>query len=88
MEFLLDSFVLELGTEPCGGWRIFLNHFLAGGGQLSLEFMAYLTFFFLLMLVLGFFLCLFLVFFFEVTEEQYNKKKRSGNLTLAFKCKL
>lgn len=87
MEFLVDSFVLELGTEPCGGWRIFLNHFLAGGGQMSLEFMAYLTFF-LLMLVLGFFVCLVLVFFFEVTEEQYNKKKRSGNLTLAFKCKL
>lgn len=28
------------------------------------------------------------LFSLEVTEKQYNKKKRSGKLSLAFKCKL
>lgn len=60
--------MLELGTEPCTGWGI-LNHFLAGGGQMSLGLMAYLTFFFFwLMLVLGLFGFVF-IFSFEVNEE-------------------
>lgn len=77
--------MLELGTELCACWGT-LNHFLAGGGQMSLGSIAYLIVFFV---DVGFgvvcfgFLGFFFSFFLEVTEEQYNKKL-SGNLTLAF----
>lgn len=78
--FLPEPFVWELGTEQCAGWGIFLSLFLAGlgGKQMNPGLMVYTSFFWR-----GDFF-----FLLEVTEEQYNKKKRSRKLTLAFKCKL